>query len=260
MSYPFIIWTMQRTGGTSLAELLMEISEHRPAQHEPFNWQRDPRQFAYVSQEWAHTANEAALFGALGDILSQRYLIKHCYELHPMAFNLRLMAATASTDYRHLHLLRRDEFSRLASKFVAEANGTWFKDYADRIFAEVRQRERSLKPLPAARMVEHYRHCREAAGRIGNELHAARVDFEDVFYEDLYLGSASSRQAALDRIFSFLELDSHVIAQHRARIENKIFNNSQETGSVLNFVPNLAEVEAALTAAGCPRATATPEG
>jgi hypothetical protein len=46
VSSPFIIWTMQRTGGTTLTDLLMSMSEHPGAEHEPFNWARkQPRQF-----------------------------------------------------------------------------------------------------------------------------------------------------------------------------------------------------------------------
>lgn len=34
---PFIIWTLQRTGGTNLAQRLVELSGLKGAQHEPFN-------------------------------------------------------------------------------------------------------------------------------------------------------------------------------------------------------------------------------
>src|SRR5579863_9787871 len=105
MSHPFIIWTMQRTGGTSLTDLLLEMSEHKAAEHEPFN--RD-RQFGAVTIAWAQTKDEEALRRALADLLAQRHLIKHTYELRDMQLNLALMEA-AARDYRHIFLFRRDE-------------------------------------------------------------------------------------------------------------------------------------------------------
>jgi hypothetical protein len=174
-----------------------------------------------------------------------------------MSFNLRLMAAASTTDYRHIHLTRRDEFSRLVSKFIAEANGTWFKDYADRIFADIRDGKRELAPLPVAKMIEHYRHCRQAVDRIDKGLHASRAEFHDLLYEDLFTGAAPSRQGTLDRLCPFL--DANVVAQHRTRVQEMIFENTQETASVADFVPNLDEVIAALEAAGCLRSDSAPD-
>ena len=83
---------MQRTGGTSLTELLMDMSEHRSAEHEPFNWaKKQPRQFWPITDAWNNTKNSEALRASFGDLLEQRYLIKHCYELLSMSFNLHLM-------------------------------------------------------------------------------------------------------------------------------------------------------------------------
>jgi hypothetical protein len=47
LSFPFIIWTSQRTGGTSLIELLMSMSEHKATDHEPF---RPLRAFERVTE------------------------------------------------------------------------------------------------------------------------------------------------------------------------------------------------------------------
>ena len=73
MSRPFIIWTMQRTGGTALAELLMEMSEHRSAEHEPFNWaKKSPRQFWPITDAWNRTRDHVALSGELDAILARQ--------------------------------------------------------------------------------------------------------------------------------------------------------------------------------------------
>lgn len=154
MSRPFIIWTMQRTGGTALAELLMALSEHPSAEHEPFNWSRkQPRQFWPIADRWNKTQDAAALSAELDAIFARNVLIKHCYELLAMPFNKHLMQAAAKSPYRQILLLRRDEMARLTSKFIAELQGTWFPDYARRVFGEVIDGRRPLAPLPIPELV-----------------------------------------------------------------------------------------------------------
>ena len=60
MSRPFIVWTMQRTGGTALAQTLMGLSEHPAAEHEPFNWAQDkPREFWPNVETWRPCARSS---------------------------------------------------------------------------------------------------------------------------------------------------------------------------------------------------------
>jgi methyltransferase family protein len=259
VSHPFIIWTMQRTGGTSLAELLMAMSEHKSADHEPFNWRRHkPRQFGHIAQHWAETKDEVELKRALSAIFADRYLIKHCYELHGTPFNSRLVEMAARTDYCHILLLRRDELSRLLSKFIAEAHGTWFKDYAAQVFGGVLAKERTIRPLPADRMVRHFSYCQEVTEQTRELLDRFNLEVKDIHYEDLYLGEQANRQSHLSSLFDFIGFAPETIERHRAEIEEKIFDSGQKTTDVLPFVPNLEQVKQVLAEAGC-RAGAEPE-
>ncbi|MBV9756866.1 MAG: sulfotransferase family 2 domain-containing protein [Alphaproteobacteria bacterium] len=251
MSHPFLIWTIQRTGGTSLTELLMDISEHRKADHEPFNWRKSPRQFAAVAQHFAETRDEAALAASLDDIFGQKYLIKHCYELHP-ELTRPLMQAAARAGYRHVHLLRRDEMSRLFSKFVAEANGTWFKDYSSKVYGDILAGRRKLNPLPVKKMVEQFEYCRSETDAVRHYMRECSVESLAITYEDLYVGERDERLRHLQRLLDFLGFGPEAITQHRAVVDDKLFNSGQDTASVVQFVPNLQEVIAALKAAGCP--------
>ena len=247
MSYPFIIWTMQRTGGTALTELLMDISEHPGAEHEPFNWDR---QFGAITMAWNRSHDTAALSRSLSEILAQHYLIKHTYELRDMRFNAALLEAAAKTSYRHVLLVRRDELARLVSKFVAEANGTWFKDYASRVYAKVREGERRLAALPVAKVVTAYDRCREVTAGIRKWLSDLGVEVHEVAYEDLFLGERAERERRLAALFDFLGFTGEAIAPHREEIEEKIFAPGQDTRSILEFIPNLGEVIAAVRAVG----------
>ena len=254
MSYPFIIWTVQRTGGTSLTELLMALSEHRSTDHEPFNFGRDPRQFADVARRFSETGDAAALRQALARILAGRYLIKHCYEFHAGSLNRELLQASVATPYRHIHLLRRDEMSRLVSKFIAQSNGTWFKDYARTVFTEIRAGRRKLSPLPIEQVVEQYRQVRKLVDDMGQWLRAAGVPLLTINYEDLFVGERDERLRQLAGLFRFLGLDATLLEQQRELIDEKIFGSGQDTASIAEFVPNYREVAAALAAAGCPGA------
>ena len=257
MSYPFFIWTMQRTGGTALTDLLMQMSEHPKAEHEPFNWaKKKPRQFWPITEAWANTKNEGELLTSLDEIFSQRLLIKHCYELHGMPFNLHLMKAAAKAEYRHILLLRRDESSRLISKFIAEAQGTWFKDYASKVFKEVAHGQRKLEPFPVERVVAHYKQCRENTRLIRANLKKSGVDCVEIFYEDLYVGEHEPRLARAHELLDFLGFTPPEVANSEKKIQHTIFHSGQNSRAVAPFVPNLKEVTAALARAGCPGATA----
>ncbi len=257
VSHPFFIWTVQRTGGTSLAELLMEMSEHKAAEHEPFNWRvNKPRQFAAVARNWAESKDPATLQSALTAILDERYLIKHCYELHGTPLNVKILQAAAKTDYRHILLLRRDELSRLVSKYIAEANGTWFKDYAAQVYAGIAAGKRKLQPLPVDEIVATYEHVHRTTDRIREVLGQLDVDRREVWYEDIYTGDRETRMQHLNALFQFLDFSPETIAAHQADIEKKIFAGGQNTGNILQFVPNLDAVRAALAQVGY----AAPEG
>jgi SAM-dependent methyltransferase len=250
MSSPFIIWTMQRTGGTALTDLLMDMSEHKRADHEPFNWSRTKsRQFWPVVEAWNKSKNDAKLAQDLDEIFAQKYLIKHCYELFGMPFNTRLIEAAAQTDYRHVFLRRRDEPARLISKFIAEANGTWFKDYASRVFADIRSGDRRLAPLPVSDIVAQFEHCRNMTKAVCAKLEDLNVDCHELDYEDLYIGERDPRRTRLIDFLEFLDFTPTEIDQHRPAIEKTLFEAGQNTESVAQFVPNIDEVKKALAAA-----------
>jgi hypothetical protein len=251
VSYPFFIWTVQRTGGTSLAELLMKMSEHKSAEHEPFNWQvHKPRQFAAVARNWVETKDLPTLQSGLKAIFDQQYLIKHCLELHGTPLNVRILQAAAKTNYRHILLMRRDELLRVASKYIAEANGTWFRDYAAQVYAGITAGERQLQPLPIDEVVANYVHVRQATGRIREVLGQLGGAWQEIWYEDIYTGEREARLNHLDALFRFLDFSPETIAAHQADIEEKVFASGQNTGDILRFVPNLDAVRTALAKVG----------
>jgi hypothetical protein len=245
---------MQRTGGTALTNLLMEMSEYPKAEHEPFNWDKDkPRQFWPIAQAWENTGNATALVRSLKEVLSRNVLIKHCYELpRSILFNSHLLTAAATMPYRHVHLLRRDETSRLISRYIAEAEGTWFKDWASVVFEKVANGQRNLKPLPVNKIIDHYHLCKRSVATMSQLLVTSKVNYTDIYYEDIYTGGHDDGVRRVVELMRFLGFSPDEIDAHRVAIGDMILNSGQNTRSVRSFVPNLNEAIRALAAAGCP--------
>jgi hypothetical protein len=161
-----------------------------------------------------------------------------------------VQAAAEVPEYRHIHLLRRDELGRLTSKFIAQANGTWFREYGGKVYNEIRAGRRRLAPLPVEQVVEQYNHAREAADQMRRMLKNNGVVFRPLFYEELFVGGREKRLGRLALLLQFLGFEGDAIDRHRPLIDEKIFKSGQNTASVLRFVPNLDKVVEAVAAAG----------
>ena len=80
MSKPFFIWTMRRTGGTSLTTLLTEMSEYSALQHEPFNLDR---RLGYVIEAFREGKENVAIEKMIEEALFDTPVVKHCYVFVP---------------------------------------------------------------------------------------------------------------------------------------------------------------------------------
>ena len=87
MSKPFFIWTMRRTGGTSLTSLLTNISEFNGIEHEPFNSDRKLGRFI---QDFRAGKDKQEIVNALDKVFLETPIVKHCYELFGEEFNIKL--------------------------------------------------------------------------------------------------------------------------------------------------------------------------
>ena len=256
MSQPFIIWTLQRTGGTALATLLMDLSEHPQAEHEPFNWSRDqPRQFWPVVEAWMASGDGAALGRALDEVLAARVLIKHCYDLFNMAFNVALLEATIRAGYRHILLVRRDEAARLVSKFIAETQGSWFEDYGRQVYAELSDGRRQLGPIPVDQVVAQFRHARNSASALRRAAAERGAHLHESAYEDLYLADRDTQARCFAGLVESLDLPAEPSAAAIADFVGRTKAGGRRTSWALSHVPNIEALVEGLAAAGCPMPT-----
>jgi hypothetical protein len=252
MSRPFVLWTMQRTGGTALADALMRHSEHPSAEHEPFNWSRDRARESWpIVERWIASGDRAGLVADLQGLASNAYLIKHCFELFSASFNVALLEATAGAGYRHILLRRMDETARLVSKFIAEAHGAWFPEYGREVYADVANGDRQLHPIPVDLIRAQCAHARNSEAALRQAFEQLGVTPIECAYESLYLADAETRAKSFDALLDGLEF----AAADRPALVAACLKATEATGqgtfAVVKHVPNLEAVLDGLEAMGC---------
>lgn len=118
---PFLVLTLQQTGGMSFASGLTTISSYPSAKdHEPF---LERREFGNGTREWNAREDVGKLSKSVYDILSKSINIKHCVEVMPTAINDALIGSAQQHDYRFLFLYRQDPVARiLSAEFARRSN------------------------------------------------------------------------------------------------------------------------------------------
>lgn len=245
MSTPFVIWTFRRTGGTTLTDLMMDLSEHPRTDQEPFNWDRS---FGAVSKHWYDTHDAARLEADLDAVLQDTPLIKHCHELHPDGFNDALFAAAHRHGYRQLVLDRRDEVGRMLSLELAQMTGAWGKHGSAERYARVERGEDVLPPIDIAAAIGHMRLCQARRHALRARIDAAGLAVPVVLFEDLYACPIEEGRPRVRAILQDLGLTRKDPAGVRQRITHALRWQGQGSARILPFVPNLAAARDALTA------------
>ena len=67
------------------------------------------------------------------------------------------------------------------------------------------------------------------------------LEFKTISFEDLYVGDRSKRLAKLYDLFDYLEFDDDTTKVYADNIEHSIFKTSQNSKSILEYVPNYLE-------------------
>lgn len=238
MSKPFFIWTMRRTGGTSLTTLLTDISEYRGMEHEPFNLDRRLGKFI---QDFRNGQEHQKILDELDELFSDTPLIKHCYELFGMDFNKLLIESTIKQDYKHIFLKREDEISRVVSLFLAQQTSVWGPEQKKQKYDDIISGKSKLVPFNIEKMLEHYKWCQNITNKIQTALVKNGKEFKTISFEDFYVGDRDDRLENLYELFDYLEFESDVPQVYHDQIEEKIFKSSQNSQDILAYVPNYKE-------------------
>ncbi|MBA84753.1 hypothetical protein ACSSNL_18215 [Thalassobius sp. S69A] len=235
MSHPFIIWTMRRTGGTSLATLLMKLSEHPGTQHEPFN---ADRALGHVLTAWQQDRDVPAMRGAIRQALARTPTIKHCYELMPLKLNRALLQVSNNLGYRHIILERQDEAARILSLELAKMTGAWGKEAATDIYAQIAAGNRQMEPIDTSSALSHLRTCRQKRA----DLLALFAEYQQepfsVCFEDMYTDYDRGR-AKLQELLDFLSLDVSGLPDFEDQVRTALVQSGQNSARMQHYVPNL---------------------
>jgi len=245
MTHPFVIWTMRRTGGTTLADLLMTLSEHPRCTHEPFNWDRA---FGWVSKAWNEDADPVALRTNMKRVLHKRPNIKHCHEIHPQELNACLLEETLTRDYRHIILDRRAEADRILSLELAKQTGAWGKMGAAEKYRAFLAGEAHLDPIDLVAATRHMAHCATKRRRLAALLDQAGVTPEVVYFEEVYSDFEAGR-ARVERLLAFLGIDPAGHDDYTVRLETALLHRGQNSAQMLALVPGIEAARARLAEA-----------
>lgn len=245
MSAPFLIWTLRRTGGTTLTALLTDLSEHPGTQHEPFN---PERRFGAVTTRWREEGNRARLRADIAKALEGRPVLKHCYEIAPPELNQVLMEIATDLGYRHIVLDRREETDRVLSLELAKSTGAWGSEDARRIYAEIETSERKLAPLDVNQAVAHLRQCFRRRSEIRDLFAANGQEPHIVYFEDVYRDPEAGR-ARVSAVLAYLGIDPSAHCEYESRLTDALMTRGQNSAQIMSSVPNIDQVRDALEAA-----------
>lgn len=234
MSDPYVIWTMRRTGGTTLATLLSTLTEHPGVPHEPFN---TDRKFGHVTQAFLENRNKKQLRAALQEGLAQRPVIKHCHELIGPVFNATLMQVTTELGYRHIVLDRRRETDRIISLELAQLTGAWGSDAAKKIYPAIETGEVMLEPMNLKHAVHQLHLCHQRRLELAKLMRKLRPAPFVVYFEDVYTDPDAGR-ALIARLLAFLGIAPEDHAEYDQLVEDALLLRGQNTARIVQAVPN----------------------
>jgi hypothetical protein len=239
MERPFIIYTLRRTGGTSLTSFMATISKFPSVEHEPFNRER---RWGAISEAALQGQDRAALRRLIEEALALRPNIKHCVEVVPMTVTRELITLCAELGYAQFVLHRRQEKDRLMSLYLALATGAWGAKEAAEIYP--RLRSGALQPLPMdlAKVGERVQTDAARMGETLMRLRAAGVDFGWLLFEEIYADPGATVAAALG-IAGRMGLQ---LTDQDPRLSVFARTLGQGSGEVFDLVPQAAELKRVL--------------
>ncbi|MGB3405207.1 MAG: hypothetical protein WBA77_21165 [Microcoleaceae cyanobacterium] len=247
MNQPFIIWTMRRTGGTSLANIL-GILANKKVEHEPFNWDRS---FGDITKTFQ---NDYKNFNLLEQSLEARCFsaqinVKHCYEIAGQVFNDAIIDIFSKSCYKHIMLTRQNELLRLLSLYTAKYTEAWGKHGSEEIYKKYKSGIAQLPNYDIADMQYHANHCNQATDKVRQKLIDYGVNVYEVSYEDLFTDAKSldQRKEILSNLCQHIGIDSNLIKYKEMDYSYLLMKNKQSDFDIYDKIPNLSEIKSSFS-------------
>jgi hypothetical protein len=232
---PLIIWTVQRTGGTSLATTLARLFPSPQIEHEPFN----------LGRVWSGYLQgddpQVRLRASLPALLKERPLVKHCCELHPHWLGRLLLQASIEAGYRQVVLIREDETARMMSLVFARRTGHWGK--SDRSVDADADGRADAGQFDAATAVRHSRRTAHALDLVKEDLVSAGADHFVVSFEQLYRSNVPilSNPHFLG-LAAFAGVPAERLSRDARRIAGTMEENDQGTRHLYSSIPDAPDI------------------
>ncbi len=239
---PFIVWTLQRTGGTNLTQRLMDRSDLKSIPHEPFNL---GRLHGHVTQQWMDSKDGVALAKEMGAITAQQVIIKHCVEIVPWEVSCALADAAVGSGYQHLFLYRKNVRDRLLSLHFARETGVWgpkMKKGTDE--------NTEIQAIPVDNLIAHERKSVSLLQRVWQHLIAQGAYPLALSYEEIYSVNAGQATENLLPILKKLGLSQNINNDSAFAME-VIGKGDQGTRAQYQNISGISELENALQNIPC---------
>lgn len=191
---PFVIWTLQRTGGTNFMAYLNRSSAHAKSQDEPFNRRREHGQ---LTEDWNANKDPEALSAQMDAVCAQRKNIKHCVERVPFAISKALAASSMTQGYAPIFLVRREPLQRVLSVEYAERTRSWGPST---VLAPGEDDFAFTRPLDVGRLVQQETSAVEALTKAWRLLRKMEANPVVVSFEELYSNNVDVAIAAFTRV------------------------------------------------------------
>lgn len=196
---PFIIWTVQRTGGTNFATNLIKLSGLPITTHEPLNIGRT---YGYITHKWRETRNRDELDKSIADFLDKGYAIKHCVENVDWEINESLIKKSIDKKFWHIILYREKSVDRLLSLHFAMETGLWgrkkvsaAKETMGKQFGNIAR----IKHLDVDALVEHEQYCNDCLVNVARCITKDNSRIYAISFEDIYEANleAATKKASI---------------------------------------------------------------
>lgn len=223
---PVVVWTLQRTGGTSLASALTKLFPNPTIEHEPFNKGR-----IWSRLLAGDSPCEEQVRSALPSLLAERPLIKHCCELHPLWVSRALLDTTVRVGYKHVILIRFSEEDRMKSLIFATKTSIYGRE--SRLHLNDSDILSTLRQSRSPDVDGEVRRSRESVAAIRKVkllLTGKGIEHFVVGFEDLYLGGAPimSNPYFLS-LLEYIEAPPDSITENASFLERRMHGNAQGT-------------------------------
>lgn len=229
MSYPFLIWTVQRTGSTTLASILAHLSENKVIEHEPFN----------TGRMLDYQGKEELLVKQLQEIKGEKFCIKHCWNVHAPNSNQLILKHLLQDNYRIILLQRDNILAMEISRQLAKQTGIWGKNNN----SENTSSFSNLSPLDISQMQKQINSYKAQLNEYKSQFKHEHIPYSNISYEQLFDGSLEKRLKMIEEVCKFLNIDSQMMKNKSQEIKELLMNYKQNNSEMYQNIPNVKEIQ-----------------